>query len=181
MQIQAEVVLKKAQQYAPGVMKKFGLPTNKFCAEDVVGEFLVKFYEKGFDKKFDENTCSLEYYIYQGVRNVAVSMARKTKYEQTSVEELTPAQMGDRTVDFMDELLLDEIVDLFGNINFGYGNVVEHDGRKYASNSGSVIRLLYLGMDKKTIAQMFGVTTSTIANVLDKVKQYELKEYYLAR
>jgi hypothetical protein len=181
MKIEAEVVLKKAQQYAPGVMKKFGLPTNKFCAEDVVGEFLVKFYEKGFDQKFNSETCSLEYYIYQGVRNVAVSMARKTKYEQTSVEELSPNQMKEQSEEMVDELLLDEVVEMVGNIEFGYGNVAELNGVKYESNSGSVVRLLYKGLDKKAIAQMFGVTTSTVVNVIEKVKMYGLKEFYLAR
>lgn len=171
-----EQVYELAKTYAPSVMKTFNLPSNKFSAEDIVGEFIVNFMEKDFLSKFDGKVTSMRHYVYLGVRNIAVSMYRHIKKETTSIDQNSTEEGAQTIVQSvepnvaMGEFMLEDILSIAGDIAFGYGTVANVKGILLESKSSSVIKLLYQGYSKQEIAQIFGVTGSTVFNVLEKVK-----------
>lgn len=168
-----EDVYKIASDYSEDVMRRYGLPTNKFSAEDVAGEFMVKFMSKGFLEKYNPAITSFKYYVYRGMGNTAIDMVRRVKREITSRDALfpendpTPAPDG---VDYTDDLEVRLLIEAVKDFKFGYAETTVHDGVIYESTVVSVLRLLVLGFRKPQIAERFKVSVSTIDNALRKVR-----------
>lgn len=173
VELNLEDVMKKAKEYAPGVIRRYSLPTNKFCAEDFVGEFLVNFLEKGFDKKFDPAKCNFNWYVYQGLRNTAISLVRKTKYEETSIETLLPNRLKEGAYEIHDEIMIEEVLGQVGDMPFGHDHemTVVVDGEMYSSTCGSVMCLMMKGYDRQELGKIFKVSASTIDNVIERARQ----------
>ena len=168
--VEMDEVLVMAKKYAPSVIRKFNLPTNKFSPDDVVGEFLVNFMQKDFAAKFNPEVTSLNHYVYMGLRNAAVSMVRHMKYETTSLDEISengPLPAPAEVTDF----LLQEVLHIIEDTYFGYDKTVLVDGEVYESSAASVVKLMYKGYTKKEVAVFFGVTQGTISNTLRRVSE----------
>lgn len=172
-----ELVYERAQTYAPDVMRRYGLPLNKFSAEDVVGEFMVKFIEKGFLEKFDVTKGSFNYYVYRGLANAAISMVRHVKKEIASVEVIFPDSylLPDHKHDYVDELALKFLIESVENFWFGYHEVIRIEDTLYDSSAQSVLTLMSHGYKKKEIAIFFSVSTSVIDNVIKLIRN-QLRE-----
>lgn len=183
-----EDVLQKAQEFAPRIMYKYNLPTDKFSADDIVGAFLLSCIENGFVKRYDSSKNSLSAFIYVGLRNVAISMARKFKHEHLSLEafnnlyntrghlvkqNFVHTELSVLAVDSHEktenDILWDEIMSIADEIEFdAVGTII--DGEVYLANAASVIRLRSKGYLVKEIAEIFGVCKTTICVMLSKVK-----------
>lgn len=170
-----------AAQVCPSIMEKLGVPTNKMSAEDIVGEFITKFIEKGFITKFNPQVTSFRYYVYMGVRNAAVTMIRHLKYETTSLESITHSDPEFRPREFpapepVQDMILHGLLDEIWDFNFGYGRRVKVRGQEddliadLPSTARSVLQMLFMGYTKPEIAELFGVTVSTVNNVLSSVR-----------
>lgn len=167
--MELELVYQKARQYAPGIISRYRLPLNKISPEDVAGEFITKFIEKGYANKFDVDKGSLSRYVFLGVRNTAISQIRRVKYEETSIdtEEFGPEPSEIAPADY---LSVDALAETFSDIKFGYDKVAVIDGELYESCGASVVKLLARGYNKKEIAREFGVSSGTVSHVISRMK-----------
>jgi len=179
-----------ATQLCPSILKKLGTPPNKFSEEDIVGQFIEKFIEKNFLAKFNPAVTSFRYYVYMGVRNAAVSAIRHLKYETTSLDAITRPDGEGSSFDFpapapvpVQDMIVKGLLEELDDFNFGYGKQVTVTGAEgdeiasLPSTAKSVIKMLFMGFKKPEVAEEFGVTVSTVNNVLNKIKiQVEEKE-----
>jgi len=80
-----EKAYRLAKMYAPKIMVQYGV-REKFSEEDLVQSFIVKFIEKGFATKYDASKASFSHYVYVGLRNIAISMFRSSKFEMETFD-----------------------------------------------------------------------------------------------
>ena len=185
--VDLEEVYSKAKGFAPNIMCKYKLSSTKFSTEDIVSAFFVKFMEGGFHRKYDSSKSTLGTYVYTGVRNIAISMAKKVKREVESLEDIVSEDSScdyaegaflscDLEHTFMEDILLEEAIARVKYFTF-YGVSTIIDGRVYLTNSKSVVLLLYRGYTVREIAKIFSVCLTTIRNVLRKIRSTKILEY----
>jgi hypothetical protein len=197
-QITIEQVYETAIGLAPKVMNKLGFKEGSFQTEDIVGEYIVKFIEKNYLERFDAEKGNLKNYVYCGLKNTAISMIRKVKYEfevfqnegttdsYFNIEERLESETivygdkyGKKKVSDSDLIhndieltfLIEGISKKIGVWKFGRGNEVSIDGVIYPSTSESVIKLLSLGFSRTDVAMLFEVSEPTISNVMRNIKE----------
>jgi len=170
-----------AAQLCPSIMKKLEIPSNKISEEDVIGQFITNFIEKGFLNKFNPRVTSFRYYVYMGVRNAAVSMIRHLKYEVTSLDAITRPDPDGKVLDIpapepVQEMIMKGLLEEVWDFSFGYGKIAKLYGAEedliaeLPSTARSVLQMLFMKYSKDEVAAFFGVTVSTINNVISSVR-----------
>jgi hypothetical protein len=192
MEITIEDVYKTAQELAPKVMSCIRLHNSSFSAEDVVSTYITKFLEKNYIERFDSRRGSLTNYVWEGIKNTALTMCRKVKREITlspdfngNINEMQASwkiHFEDRAwkshinqtlanyFDVKNDIWLNEISKKIGIWKFGHAHSVKVCGEVYKSTSDSVLKLLALGFSKTDLSKLFNVSGPTISNVVHKMK-----------
>lgn len=185
-QITIEDVQVIATEIAPKVLNSLKFQEGSFQAEDVVSEYIIKFIEKNYIERYNPEQRSLKNYVYQGLKNQAISMIRKIKKEfilygnvissEEAFENLKLNQKGQHNLFGTEEkinetFLVNEISHKVGVWKFGHGIVVEVNGKKYESTSHSILELIMDGFSRSYLAQIFKVSEPTIGVVLSKIKE----------
>jgi len=176
-----------AQKFAPGVIKKHGL-SGQIDADDLVGDFITNFIDKGFMDKYKPDVMSFDRYIWMGLRNAGIQAARKKK-ERTSVQAMGDEEGKDfdpagKDVPKSRELLAD-LIDDVEDFTFGRGEVAkvedEHGNmQEIPSTARGLLQMLSMGFKPFEVAQRFGVSPGTISGQMKRIKS-ELRDTYPAR
>ena len=177
MNITLEQVYDKANKYSTLVMKRYGLPFNKFSPEDVVGEFIVKFIDKGFLERFDETKSSFNYYVYKGLSYMAIKMVRHIKREITSFEGFFPLDYPCSGKVETPEFEIEDLIDSFNLVNVKKSNTIRVKDKEYKLNSRSILQLIYQGYTKKEIACLFSVNCNVIYRMITRIRKEQKNQY----
>lgn len=174
-----------AQKLAPGVIKKHNLG-GQIDVDDLVGDFIQNFIEKGFMDKFNPKVMSFDRYIWMGLRNSGIQAARRHK-ERTSVQAMGAAGDGGDFVPAAKEApksheLLGELIDDIEDFEFGRGEVAkvpDADGNltEVPSTAKGLLTMLSMGFKPFEVAQRFGVSPGTISGQMKRIKA-QLKVRY---
>lgn len=177
MNITLEQVYDKANKYSTSVMKRYGLPFNKFSPEDIVGEFMVKFIDKGFLERFDGTKSSFNYYVYKGLSYMAIKMVRHIKREITSFEGVFLLDYPCYGKVEIPEFEVEDLIDSFNLVNVKKSNTIWVKDKEYKFNSRSILQLIYQGYTKKEIALLFSVNCNVIYRIISKVRKEQGDRY----
>lgn len=189
--ITIENVYDLAKELSPRIVRNLGFNhLGAFGPEDVCSSYVIKVLEKGYLKRFNPKKGSLKNYVYQGLKNTAISMIRKVKYELEHFSgdgnNIMPHlehkhELKRKEKDIAESLWLDEVIEKVGAWRFGKKN--KHgfmfDKKYYAPTPGSVITLLAAGFNKRELAQAFKVSETTIINVIEKMRNKGLTKSML--
>lgn len=159
-----------AEICAMKVLQKYGMKGWILDAEDLRGEYMVYFLEKGFLQKYNPQTTSKMYYIYIGVRNFYISYSsRKTRVipqpeSYFSGDESIIAYLGKINNDFVGQIIVDE-----------YLRGLDDTRRNSGYSDKIIFEMHYSGVRRGEIAEHFGISSARVGQIIKKCAQ-QLRE-----
>ena len=179
MQFSLEQVYERANSYAEDVIKRSGLLYSRYSAGDIVGEFMVKFIEKGFLEKFDSTKSTFNSYVYIGLYYKAIAMVRPIKEEFVFCDKaLSQKYIHKCCSELKEDFRVSDLIDSFDIITVKNVNNIKVKDKEYEFNSKSVMQLLYYGYTKKEIACLFSVNPACIYRMMSKIRKEQKNAKY---
>lgn len=150
--------------------------------EDFVQEAITHFMEKGYLEKFNSTITNRTYFILVGLRNLAIDLVRRSSRKSNFFVEVSEIVQGEEkevsiyeiTEDVSEfsaisYMILEETVNVLSKANGLKDKIFETDlmGTVWLSEY-HVFKMSIVGMCRKDIAEVFGVTEATVGNYMKR-------------
>jgi len=167
----------KIYQKYPGMYKVM-------TSQDFVSECVLHFLEKAYLERFDGRTSKI-YFIYTGMKHRAIDLLRHSNHVVklvpdkicvTSVKDemelsLYDVTESDEKTDPIGEMVVDEALQSLSKENPSERFADSEEFGNVVLSEYWVFRFHMLGYDRKAISKVYGVTTATVGNYLQRAQK----------
>ena len=182
--VEIEKVMEIAKQYSKGLISKFNVKAADYDSDDLTSEFMINFLKNDYAQKYDAQVCSLQSYIYLGLRRLLISYLRRMKYRKdVSIDaQVTHGNEGESFTladvlsdgknlveDVIHDVVFEKVIESFPKKMFGHINdrqVFDFHGVEFDSSVRSLASLYLFGFQSDELAGIFHVTSGRVRQLL---------------
>lgn len=157
--------------------------------EDFIQEAITSFLKKNYLQKFNNSITSKSYFVFIGLKNLAIDLLRRSSCRSKYFLEISESgETGSSLYEIIEDynqfsmlsyILLEETLDILSKEMGRKKLVLDTDlfGTVWLCEY-HVFKMVVVGMLKKDIARIFGVTETTIGSYIRKSRD-KIREWYL--
>jgi len=181
--ISVEEAYKRLSDPNSGIIKRYLLRNpgirKQLDEDELLQGAITHFIEKKFLERYNNETTSISYFLWIGVRNYAISYVTRKRVKtisenvlaSTSEEEVSLIDYaGSYEEDIVHSMTISDLASQMINLvdSKERGKEVSHKGKTLRLSSRNVLELHMQGFTKTEISRIFGVSVTRISQIVQE-------------